>query len=211
MPRSLGLIERSGIAYPVFVKTGTPLPPPGEVTLLLRAWSVGDEEARDRLMPFVYQELRRRAASYLRREPRNPTLQPTELVHETYLRLSEQSPGWRNRDQFYAVACQVMRRILVDRARARNSAKRGGKLRVTLRDDLAARPAPAVDLLALDEALEELAALDPRQQRLVELRFFTGLSLPEAAGVLGISLATANRDWAMAKAWLYRRMKVDEG
>ncbi len=162
-------------------------------------------------MPFVYEELRRRAASYLRREPRNPTLQPTELVHELYLRLSEQSPGWRNREQFYGVACQVMRRILVDQARARKSAKRGGDLRVTLSDDLLSRAAPSVDLLALDEALQELAALDPRQERLVELRFFTGLSIAEAAGVLGISLATANRDWALAKAWLYRQMKVEVG
>jgi RNA polymerase sigma factor (TIGR02999 family) len=187
-----------------------PIPPPGEVTQLLRAWSEGDEEARDRLMPFVYDELRRRAASFLRREPRNPTLQPTELVHEVYLRLSEQSPGWRNREQFYGVACQMMRRILVDKARARMSAKRGSNLRVTLSDDLASRPAPAVDLLALDEALEELAALDPRQERLVELRFFTGLSLPEAASAMGVSLATANRDWALAKAWLYRKLKVEK-
>jgi RNA polymerase sigma factor (TIGR02999 family) len=192
------------------VETGKALPPPGEITTLLRAWSAGDEQARDRLMPFVYEELRRRARSYLRREPRNPTLAPTELVHEVYLRLSAQSPGWRNRDQFYGVACQVMRRILVDQARARNSAKRGGNLRVTLSDGLLALPAPSIDVLAIDEALEELAALDPRQERLVELRFFAGLSLPEAAGALGVSLATANRDWALAKAWLYRRMKVEK-
>jgi RNA polymerase sigma-70 factor, ECF subfamily len=186
------------------------LPPPGELTVLLRAWSQGDEEARDRLMPFVYQELRRRAVSYLRREPRNPTLQPTELVHELYLRLSQQSPGWRNRGQFYAVACQVMRRILVDEARARKSAKRGRNLRVTWSDDLAFQAARSIDLFALDEALKELAELDPRQERLVELRFFTGLSLAEAAVVLGISLSTANREWALAKAWLYRRMKVED-
>jgi RNA polymerase sigma factor (TIGR02999 family) len=162
-------------------------------------------------MPFVYDELRRRAASFLRRELRNPTLQPTELVHEVYLRLSEQSPGWRNREQFYGVACQMMRRILVDQARARKSAKRGSNLRVTLSDDLAPTAARSVDLLALDEALDELAALDSRQARLVELRFFTGLSLPEAAAALGVSLATANRDWALAKAWLFRKMKDEKG
>jgi RNA polymerase sigma factor (TIGR02999 family) len=183
-------------------------PAPGELTRLLHAWSGGDEEARDRLIPIVYRELRRRAASYLKREGPNPTLRPTELVHEAYLRLAAQSGGFQNRDQFFGIASQLMRRILVDRARARKAVKRDFGIRVTVSEASLSSPAPAVDLLALDEALEELAKLDPRQERLVELRFFAGLSLPEAGRSLGISEATANRDWAMAKAWLYDRLKV---
>lgn len=181
--------------------------PAGEVTRLLQAWSDGDAAARDRLLPLVYQDLKRRAGAYLRREGRNHTLRPTDLVHETYLRLCEQSSGWRNRDQFFGVAAQLMRRILVDHARARSAAKRGRGLRVTFSDDLAASTAPDFDILALDAALAELAALDPRQAELVEMRFFGGLTQPEVAATMGFSLATANREWATAKAWLYRRLK----
>jgi len=182
--------------------------PAGELTRLLQSWSRGDTEARDRLLPLVYQQLRRRAAGYLRRENRNHTLRPTDLVHETYLRLCEQSVGWKNRDQFFGVAARLMRRILVDHARARSAAKRGRGLRVTLSDDLAASVAADVDILALDDALGELAARDPRQAELVELRFFGGLTQPEVATTMGFSLATANREWAMARAWLFRRLKV---
>jgi RNA polymerase sigma-70 factor (ECF subfamily) len=186
-------------------------PTPGEVTRLLQAWGEGDVAARDRLIPLIYDELRRRAAGHLRRERGGHTLRPTDLVHETYLRLRAQNPAWQNREQLFAVASQLMRRILVDHARRRASAKRGGGLRVTLVEGLAASPSAEPDLLDLDAALEELAALDERQARLVELRFFGGLAIEEAAAALGVSLATANRDWSMAKAWLYRRLKRSAG
>lgn len=190
-------------------RNAQPLVAPGDITRLLQAWSRGDAEARDGLIPVVYAELRRRAAAHLRREPRNPTLRPTDLVHETYLRLCEQNVGWKNRDHFFAIAASLMRRILVDRARARNAAKRGHGLRVTLTGDLPAAPLHDVDVIAVDRALDELAALDERQGRLVELRFFAGLSSEEAARALGISLATASREWAHAKAWLFQRLKPD--
>jgi RNA polymerase sigma factor (TIGR02999 family) len=174
---------------------------------LLQAWRDGDESARDRLIPFVYRELRKRAAGYLRHERRGHTFRPTDLVHETYLRLSAQNAGWENRDQFFGVACRLMRRILVDHARARAALKRSGGMRVTL-SAIPAEPGTAQpDLLDLDAALEELAALDERQVRLVELRFFGGLSVEEAARAMGISLATAHRDWVTAKAWLFRRLE----
>jgi RNA polymerase sigma factor (TIGR02999 family) len=181
-------------------------PGPGTVTRLLQAWSQGDPQARDELMPVVYDELRRRAAAYLRRERRGHTLRPTDLVHEAYLRLCDQNAGFKNREQFFGVASSLMRRILVDHARARGAAKRGGGLRVTLAEGIATS-ADSPDLLELDVALDELAALDERQVRLVELRFFGGLTADAAAQALGISLATANREWAHAKAWLFRRLK----
>jgi RNA polymerase sigma factor (TIGR02999 family) len=185
----------------------------GEVTRLLQAWSEGDATARDRLIPVVYAELRRRAAGHLRHERRGHTLRPTDLVHETYLRLCDQNAAWENRDQFFGVASRLMRRILVDHARARGAAKRGGPLRVTLAEGGAAPAANEPDLLDLDAALDALAALDEEQARLVELRYFGGLTLAETARVLGSSAATVSRDWAMAKAWLYRRLKrnVDRG
>jgi RNA polymerase sigma factor (TIGR02999 family) len=181
--------------------------PAGEVTRLLQAWSEGDAAARDRLIPVVYDELRRRAAAHLRRERREHTFKPTDLVHETYLRLCQQSAGWQNREQFFGVASRLMRRILVDHARARGAAKRGRALRVTLVEGLLDAAPTEPDLLDLDAALVELEALDERQGSLVELRFFGGLTLEEAATSLGISRATANREWAMAKAWLFRRLK----
>jgi RNA polymerase sigma factor (TIGR02999 family) len=185
--------------------------PPGQVTRLLQAWHQGDATARDRLIPVVYGELRRRAAARLRHERADHTLQPTDLVHETYLRLCAQNPAWENREQFFAVASRLMRRILVDHARARAAAKRGGGLRVTLGPGVGASTAVDPDLLDLETALVELAALDEAQVRLVELRFFGGLSVEEAAEVMGISRTTANREWQTAKSWLYRRLKPPGG
>jgi RNA polymerase sigma factor (TIGR02999 family) len=183
-------------------------PPPEAITRLLRAWSEGDLGARDRLVPLVYDELRRRAAAYLRRERRGHTLQPTALVHEAYGRLASQHEPFQNRAQFFAMASQMMRRVLVDHARAHQARKRAsGGLRVELTEGLAVAEPREVDMIALDRALEELAAFDERQARLVEMRFFGGLTAEEAADALAVSLATANRDWALARAWLFRRLK----
>jgi RNA polymerase sigma-70 factor (ECF subfamily) len=183
-----------------------------EVTDLLRAWSAGDHSARDRLIPLVYDELRRRAAGRLRRE-RNATLQPTALVHEAYLHLVDQRrPGWLNRAQFFAVASEIMRRILVDRARARRAGKRSGRwARVTLDPGHAVVPAQDVDVLDLDAALRELASFDPRKSRIAELRFFGGLSLRETGESLGLSVATVERDWRAARAWLFRALSDRAG
>jgi RNA polymerase sigma factor (TIGR02999 family) len=183
------------------------VPAPGEVTRLLQAWNDGDAAAGERLIPLIYAELRRRAAGHLRRERPGHTLRPTDLVHETYLRLRAQNAAWQNREQLFAVASRLMRRILVDHARMRAAAKRGGGVRVTLAEDRAGSAAVEPDVLDVDAALDELSALDARQARLVELRFFGGLDIVEAARTLGVSVATANRDWAMAKAWLFRRLK----
>jgi RNA polymerase sigma factor (TIGR02999 family) len=183
---------------------------PHEVTELLQAWSEGDVAARDRLFPLIYQELRRRAAAYLRRERRGHILQPTALVNEAYLRLvDQQRAAWQNRSQFLAVASQMMRRILVDRARAKRMAKRSGRwARVTL-DDMAAVARPAdVDVLDLDTALTRLAEFDPRKSHIAELRFFGGLSLQETAETLGVSLATVERDWQAARAWLFKTLSA---
>jgi RNA polymerase sigma factor (TIGR02999 family) len=186
-----------------------------DVTRLLQAWSLGDVEAGERALLLVYQELKRQAARYLRRERGDHTLRPTALVHEAYLRLVGQ-PGvaWQNRSQFFGVAAQMMRRVLVDHARARARGKRaGGWRRVSLEEaGGTANPAAArdVDLLALDAALGELAQLDPERARLVELRFFAGLSIDEAARLLGVSPSTVTRDWRMAKAWLFRRIQGEK-
>jgi RNA polymerase sigma factor (TIGR02999 family) len=180
--------------------------PIGEVTRLLHAWGRGDDDARDRLIAVVYDDLRRRAAGHLRHERPGHTLRPTDLVHETYLRLRQQGAPWENREQFFGVASRLMRRILVDHARARAAAKRGGGLRVTLAEGPAAAPVLEPDLLDLDAALDELAALDERQAHLVELRYFGGLSIDEAARLLGLSPATVSREWAAARAWLYGRL-----
>lgn len=181
--------------------------PPAAVTQLLEAWSSGDLRARDELLPLVYAELRRRAAAHLKRERPGHTLRPTDLLHEAYLRLCAQNSGFKNRDHFFGVASRLMRRVLVDHARARSAAKRGKALRVTLAEDVAApAAAPPADLLDLDAALDELAALDEREAQIVELRFFGGLTFEETARALGISLATAKSDWAHAKAWLFARL-----
>jgi RNA polymerase sigma factor (TIGR02999 family) len=179
--------------------------PPETLTQLLQAWSSGDSAARDQLFSFVYAELRRRADRYLRRENSGHTLQPTDLVHEAYLRLSAQNPGWKNRVQFFAVASQMMRRILVDHARARRAAKRPDRTIQVTFGEAPGRDPREVDIIALEEALEELAKADARTAQLVDLRFFGGLTQEEAASVLGISLATANRDWRVARAWLRQR------
>ena len=180
-----------------------------DVTALLQAWSGGDAAARDQVMAVVYQDLRRRAAAQLRRERPGHTLQPTALVHEAYLRLvDQQRVVWQNRGQFFGVACQMMRRILVDRARAHRMAKRSGRwARVTLDDRLRVTPPVEVDVLDLDAALTRLAAFDPRKAQLAELRFFGGLSLEEAGEALGVSLATAERDWQAARAWLLKELR----
>jgi RNA polymerase sigma factor (TIGR02999 family) len=178
---------------------------PPDVTALLRAWRAGDEQARDRLIALVYGALHRRAAAYLRRERRDHTLQATALVHEVYLRLVDQRRiDWQNRAQFYGVAAGMMRRILVDHARRGRMAKRSGRwMRVSLHDGAAAVDPPDAEILDLDVALTRLAEIDPRKTRIAELRFFGGLSLQETAHVLGLSIATVERDWQVARAWLY--------
>lgn len=162
----------------------------------------------DDVMPAVYAELKRVAAAYLRRERPGQTLQPTALVNEAYVRLAGQHPRFQNRAHFCAIAANAMRQILVERARARNAQKRGGgAARVTLDEGLAPAPGPAIDLSALDEALTRLAALDAQQARIVELRFFGGLSVDETADVLGVSPATVKRHWSVARAWLARELE----
>ena len=168
-----------------------------------------ERESVDSLLPVVYQELRRLAASYIRREHPGQTLQPTALVHEAYLRLMKDKPGrWKNRAHFCAIAAHSMRQILIERARARGAQKRGGaRHRVTLDDALVAGGERSIDLVALDEALERLAAFDPEQARLVELRFFGGLTVEETAEAMNISPATVKRHWAVACAWLARELE----
>jgi len=175
---------------------------------LVERASAGDRAALDALIPIVYRELRTLAARYLGRERRGQSLQATMLVHEAYLRLfRDQRLQWQNRPHFMAIAANVMREILVERARARGASKRGGdRLRVTLDDAVAAAPETAVDVLALHAALERLAALDPAQARLVELRFFGGLTVEEIALQSGSSPATVKRRWTAARAWLHREM-----
>ena len=188
-----------------------------DVTGLLVAWSKGDRAALDELLPVVYAELRRQARRALRREAAGHTLQPTALVHEAYLKLVDQRPDrWQGRAQFFGVAARCMRQVLVDAARTRRAAKRGGGARaITLGDaeGLVAAPsgggeAAGDDVLALDEALTRLAALDPDQARIVELRYFAGLSIEESAAALGISPATLKRRWALARAWLLRELSA---
>jgi RNA polymerase sigma-70 factor (ECF subfamily) len=168
-----------------------------------------ERQSLDSLLPLVYKELRRLAAGYLRREKPGQTLQPTALVHEAYMRLMKDRPDrWQNRAHFCAIAAHSMRQILIERARARGAAKRGGaRHRVTLDDAFAAGENRSIDLLALDEALERLAALDPEQARLVELRFFGGLTVEETAEAMDISPATVKRHWTIAKAWLTRELQ----
>jgi RNA polymerase sigma factor (TIGR02999 family) len=180
------------------------------VTELLLAWGEGDRQALDRLVPLVYAELKRQAGRQLARERGSHTLQPTALVHETFLRLVDQrSARWKNRAQFFGVAAQLMRRILVDHARSRAAAKRGGDALCISLDDAAEAQTPAppeTDVLLLHQALERLASLDERQAAVVELRYFGGLSIEEVAAVQQVSEITVKRDWAMAKAWLYREL-----
>jgi RNA polymerase sigma-70 factor (ECF subfamily) len=175
------------------------------ITQLLVAWGDGQREALDQLVPLVYEDLRRLAVAYMVRETPGHALQPTALVHEAYVRLVDQRRvQWRNRAHFFGVAASMMRRILVDHARKRRAEKRGGDAeRVTLvGDEVAAAEQNGIDVLALHESLERLAAFDPQQERIVELRYFGGLTIEEAAEVVGVSPATVVREWTIAKAWL---------
>ena len=181
---------------------------PGEVTALLAAWSAGDREALAELIPLVYGDLRRRAEGLLRKERSGHTLQPTALVNEAYLKLVDQRRvPWQNRAHFLAVAARAMRQVLVDYARRRRAGKRGaGETLVVFDEAKAATPPRNLDLLALDQALDRLSALDERQSRLVEMRIFAGLTIDEAAEALGISPATVSREWKHAEAWLHREI-----
>src|SRR5262249_555039 len=178
------------------------------VTGLLAQWRAGDEKAMEALIPLVYEELRALARHYLRSERPNHTLQSTALVHEAYLRLvGHEPPALQNRAHFFGIAARLMREILVDRARARVTAKRGGGApRLALDAAMNVADTPEVDVLRLDDALRELARMDERQTRIVEPRFFTGLSIDETADVLGISPATVSREWTTARAWLHREL-----
>ena len=179
-----------------------------EVTKLLQEWTNGEEQALDRLVPQIHRELRKLAASYLRKERPDHTLQPTALVNEAFLKLIDQrAVRWQNRAHFFGIAAQAMRRILVDHARAHAASKRGdGARKVPLEDAELVGGAVDIDLLALDEALTRLAAIDAQQSRVVELRFFGGLTMEETAEVMHISPATVGREWRMAKAWLFAEM-----
>jgi len=185
---------------------------PHEVTELLVEWQRGDAAALDRLTPLVYDEIRRMAHRYLTRERNGHTLQTTELVNEAYMRLlGAQSIDWQNRAHFFGVTAQVMRRILIDHARRRHYAKHGGDARhVSLENAAVMTSERASELIVLDEALTELARIDPRKSRVVELRYFGGLSLEEIAEVLQVSLMTVRRDWRTAKAWLYKAVTSDK-
>jgi RNA polymerase sigma-70 factor (ECF subfamily) len=180
------------------------MPATQNVTGMLRDWTNGDQEALDKLIPVVYDELRRQAARYLRGERPGHTLQTTALIHEAYLRLIKQhNVEWKDRAHFYAIAARLMRQILVDHARKRQAAKRGGSdIKVPLEEEMAISPERSVDLVALDEALTRLAGIDPQQSRIVEMRYFSGLSTEETAEVMGVSSRTVKRDWNVAKAWL---------
>src|SRR5689334_3727296 len=186
--------------------------PAEEVTRLLWEWKNGNQAAVDALTPIVYSELRRLAASYLRDERAAATLQPTALVHEAYLRLVAQSmPDWESRSHFFGVAAQLMRQILVDHARKNKSQKRGGgAAKVSLEDALGFAPERSDSMIALDDALSELAKIDPRQAKVIEMRFFGGFSVKETAQALGISVATIGREQRMAEAWLHRQMQRGE-
>jgi RNA polymerase sigma-70 factor, ECF subfamily len=184
-----------------------------DVTMLLSALKRGDQDAGSKLMPVVYNELRRLAGSYMRRERVDHTLQATALVHEAYLKLVEQrSVNWQSRAHFFGVAAQLMRRILIDHARGHVRQKRGGEQkRVSLDEAFVFDEQQADELLAVDDSLNRLAAMDPRQARVVELRFFGGANVEEAAEVLGISPKTVKRDWQVAKAWLRADLKERHG
>jgi RNA polymerase sigma-70 factor (ECF subfamily) len=185
---------------------------PQSVTQLLIEWRDGDETALDRLIPLVYNEMRRLARYYMRRERREHTLQTSALINEAYIRLVDhKGMRWQNRAHFYAVAAQAMRRILVDHARSRNYTKRGGGVRMVELDEAATvAQEQAAEMIALDEALNDLTAIDPRQGKIVELRYFGGMSVEETAEALGVSSVTVMRDWRAAKAWLLRSLSAEE-
>ena len=187
-----------------------PAPAPTDVTDLLLAWSAGDRSAGERLLDAVYHELHHQASRAMRLEPVNATLQTTALVHEAYLRLVDQRRVvWRNRAHFFGVSAQIMRRILVDQARARLADKRGGGIAyLTLEEDVAPATENAPEIVALHEALERLAALDADQARIVELRYFGGLTIDETAEATGVSPTTVKAEWAIARAWLRRELEL---
>ena len=178
------------------------------ITHLLKEWGEGDQQALDELTPLVYEELRQQAARYLRKERPNHSLQATALINEAFLRLIDvKDVQWQNRAHFFAIAANLMRRVLVDHARRRDAEKRGGsQVCLTLDEGLAWANEPDVDLLAIDEALDRLALIDEQQARIVELRFFSGLTVDETATALGISPKTVKRDWSVARAWLKREI-----
>ena len=182
--------------------------PTTDVTQLLVNWGNGDQAALDQLMPLVYSELRRLADIYLRRERKDHTLQSTAVVHEAFMRMvNQRNVQWRSRAHFYGIAAQMIRRILVDYARAHQAGKRGaGAYKLSLDDALGVAQKQDLDLVGLDDALQLLAEIDPQQGRVVELRFFAGLSIEETAEVMGISTATVKREWSTARAWLYREL-----
>jgi len=184
-----------------------------DVTALLGQLVKGDDDAASKLIPIVYDELRRLAAGYMRRERKEHTLQPTALVHEAYVKLIEQrAVDWQGRAHFFGIAAQIMRRILIDHARGHLRDKRGGgMIPVPLDEALVFSPERSSELVRLDASLERLAKLDPRQSRIVELRFFGGLNVEQTAELLGISAKTVKRDWSMAKAWLHGDMKASHG
>jgi RNA polymerase sigma-70 factor, ECF subfamily len=179
------------------------------VTEMLEAMSAGDSTAPERLLPVVYGELRRLASGYMKNERSGHTLQATALVHEAYIQLVDwENVSWENRAHFFAAAAQMMRKILVDHAREKNALKRGGGVNTIALDDAVSFPnQDKLDLMVIDEALVELGSFDPQQAKIVELRFFGGLTIPETAHALGISESTVKRDWQIAKAWLFNRMK----
>ena len=182
----------------------------GEVTLLLRAMKGGDNSAADRLLPLVYNELHRLAKSYMRRERADHTLQPTALINEAYVRLAGANVDWQSRQHFIGVAANIMRRVLVDHARAHNAGIRGGGLQyVAIEEGGAVSPERSMDLLALDDALEKLEKLNPRQAKIVELRYFAGLSVEQVGGLLSISVRSVKRDWALARIWLLSELQGD--
>ncbi|MGE0131246.1 MAG: sigma-70 family RNA polymerase sigma factor [Blastocatellales bacterium] len=180
------------------------------ITQLLLKWSAGDEASLDQLTPLVYDELRRLARSYLRRHAFQHSLQPTVIVHEAWLKLVDQRQvNWHNRAQFFGLAAKIMRDLLVDHARERQAIKRGGgqeRVSLSVADGFARPDAEEIDLLALDEALSRLAEINPRRSRVIELRFFGGLTCAEAAATLGVSEGSVERDWALARAWLYNEL-----
>lgn len=184
---------------------------PGPVTELLRAWSEGDDAALERLMPLMEAELRRLARGYMGHERRGHTLQTTALVNEAFMRLIDaRQVRWQDRAHFLAISARLMRRVLVDHARRRGFQKRGGDARrITLDEGMVTSPGPGLDLVALDRALEELEKADPRKSRVIELRFFGGLSVDETAEVLQVSTDTVKRDWRLAKLWLLRELDGD--
>lgn len=185
-----------------------PAPSPADVTVLLRAWTDGDDEAREHLIALVHRELRRLARRAMKGEQRDQTLQPTALVHEVYLRLVDlRKIEWTDRAHFYALAARLMRHILVDAARARRNLKRGGAVRkIPLVEGVVSAQRLEADLEALDDALQRLAAIDPRRSQVVELRFFGGLDVDETAAVLKVSRRTVLRDWTLARAWLFQTL-----